>query len=56
MYLSAPASPGGAARRVEVGTPADLCLLKTPLREALAAPTADVVRATLIGGRLIRQA
>ena len=56
MYLSAPEAPGAAPRRVDIGAPADLCLLKTPLREALAAPAADVVRATLIGGRLICQA
>jgi len=56
MYLGAPGSPGGAPRRVEIGIAADLCLLRTPLREALAAPAANLVAATVIGGRLICQA
>jgi predicted amidohydrolase YtcJ len=55
MYLGPPESPGAAPRRIEIGMIADLCLLKTPLREALAAPAADVVGATLIGGRLVCQ-
>ena len=50
MYLGPAASSGGPARRVEVGAPADLCLLAGPLRDALAAPSADQVRATFIGG------
>jgi predicted amidohydrolase YtcJ len=53
IYLSAPDAPGGAPRRVEQGVAADLCLLKTPLREALESPSASLVAATLIDGRLI---
>lgn len=45
-FLSSPDDPGGTARRVERGAPADLCLLRLPLRQALAAPRADVVRRT----------
>jgi predicted amidohydrolase YtcJ len=56
MYLSEPADPGGAPRRVEAGAAADLCLLKTPLRDALESPSADLVAATLIGGRPIYEA
>lgn len=48
-YLSRPEDPGGAPRRVAVGEPADLCLLHVPLREALAAPSADLVRLVLTG-------
>ncbi|MFN8034442.1 MAG: amidohydrolase family protein [Acidimicrobiia bacterium] len=44
--------PGGAPRRVEPGTPADLCLLHEPLAEALRDPTSDAVRATIIDGSL----
>ena len=50
MYLGPSASPGGPARRVEVGAPADLCLLANPLPSALAAPGAEQVRATFISG------
>jgi len=53
LYLDDPASPGRRPRRVETGAPADLCLLATPLREALAGPDAGLVRATLVAGRLV---
>ncbi len=53
MYLSAPASPGGAPRRVEAGAAADLCLLKTSLGQALQSPGAELVAATLIGGKVV---
>ena len=49
-YLSGPAQPGGPPRTVEIGAPADLVLLATGWRDALAAPSADLVRRTLIGG------
>jgi predicted amidohydrolase YtcJ len=39
-------------RTIAPGQPADLCLLHLPLREALAQPTAGVVRATLMAGQL----
>jgi hypothetical protein len=55
MYVGSSAAPGLAPRRVETGMPADLGLLKGPLREALAAPAAGLVAATLIGGRLVYQ-
>ncbi len=43
-------APGVPEPRVEMGAPADLVLLRMPLREALAAPDASNVRATWIGG------
>jgi predicted amidohydrolase YtcJ len=52
LYLGRPEDPGGPPRRVAVGEPADLCLLKAPLREVLADPTAEAVRTTLLAGRL----
>ncbi len=55
-YLGAALDPGGSPRRVEVGAPADLCLLAGPLREALAAPSSDCVRATLIAGDVVFRA
>lgn len=56
LYLGDPADPGGLARRVEVGAPADLCLLKTPLVEALAEPSAEHVAATLVAGAVVHAA
>lgn len=44
--------PGGPARRVTVGRPADLVLLDRPWREAVRAPDAGNVRATFIEGRI----
>ncbi len=48
LYLGA--TPSGPARRVVVGAPADLCLLDAPLRDVLAQPSADRVRATVVAG------
>jgi len=53
LYLDDPALPGRRPRRVAVGEPADLCLLDVPLVQALAAPSSERVRATLVGGRLV---
>jgi len=47
LFLGPLERPGGPPRRVTRGAPADLCLLHVPLAEALAAPDASVVRATL---------
>jgi predicted amidohydrolase YtcJ len=50
-------APGGRPRKVLPGEPADLCLLKTPLRDALSALSNDLVAATIIeGGLAYRQA
>ncbi|WP_369829547.1 amidohydrolase family protein [Nocardia sp. 852002-20019_SCH5090214] len=51
-YLGSPACPGGAPRRVRVGAPADLVVLRVPLDRALCAPSADHVRATVVHGQL----
>ncbi|MFD0686421.1 amidohydrolase family protein [Actinomadura fibrosa] len=51
-YLAPPGDPGGPARRVAAGSPADLVLLRVPLAEALARPSAANVRAVLTAGRL----
>jgi predicted amidohydrolase YtcJ len=40
-------------RRLTVGSIADLCLLHVPLKQALDLMSADVVRATFVGGRRI---
>ncbi|RHW28605.1 amidohydrolase [Nocardioides immobilis] len=52
-YLSAPLDPGGPARRVAPGAPADLVLLDAPLEVALRSPVAVTVRATWIAGERI---
>ncbi len=56
LFLGNLSEPGGAKRRVQRGAPADLCLLKTPLRDALEALDAELVAATFIGGRTAYQA
>lgn len=53
-YLSDPAHPGGKARRVEVGAPADLVLLDRALGRALARPSSRHVAAVWISGRQVR--
>lgn len=55
LYLGRGVDPGGPARRVAVDADADLCLLTAPLREALQAPAAERVRATLVDGRITFQ-
>lgn len=55
-YLAPLDDPGGAPRTVRVDAPADLVLLDRPLAVALAAPTAEAVRATVIGGRIVYRA
>ncbi|UGQ13193.1 amidohydrolase family protein [Yinghuangia sp. ASG 101] len=52
LFLGEPGAPA-RERRVRVGEPADLCLVRTPLREALGELSGDLVRATFSGGRMI---
>jgi predicted amidohydrolase YtcJ len=49
-FLARADDPGGPPRRVEVGAPADLCLLHAPLADVLRAPSADAVRTTVVDG------
>jgi predicted amidohydrolase YtcJ len=53
LYLTDPAAPGGRPRRVEVGAPADLCLLLDPLDRALDGLAAARVAATVIDGSVV---
>jgi predicted amidohydrolase YtcJ len=53
LYLGAQDNPGGPVRRVMQGAIADLCLLRCELAEALVAPSAANVAATIVGGRVI---
>lgn len=52
MYLGASVDPGGTARRIEVGAPADLCLMQSPLADVLDALSSELVSLTLIGGEI----
>jgi predicted amidohydrolase YtcJ len=52
-YLRAPGYPGGPARRVSIGAPADLVLMRAPWSAVLAAPHRDLVRCTIISGRIL---
>jgi predicted amidohydrolase YtcJ len=53
-YLAGPTDPGGRPRRVHVSAKADLVLLHGSRATALAAPSAGLVRATVIRGTLAR--
>lgn len=55
LFLGEPGAPA-RERRVRVGEFADLCLLRTPLRDALGELCGDLVRATFSGGRMINGA
>jgi predicted amidohydrolase YtcJ len=52
LFLAPLERPGGPPRAIEVGVPADLCLLATPLAEALADPEGAEVVASVVGGVL----
>lgn len=52
LYLRAPEALG-QRRRVAVGEPADLCLLDRPWQQARTALSVDLVRATVIAGRIV---
>jgi predicted amidohydrolase YtcJ len=52
-FLGGGLSPGGLARRLQVGARADLCLLDVPLDTVLAEPVADHVAATIVGGQIV---
>jgi predicted amidohydrolase YtcJ len=49
-YLSRPGDPGGPARTVRPGSPADLVVLRVSRAKALAAPDAGLVAATVTSG------
>jgi predicted amidohydrolase YtcJ len=53
LFLAPLDDPAGPPRRVQVGAPADLCLLADPLDAALADPAAVTVRATVRSGRVV---
>ena len=52
-FLSPPLQPGQAPRRVRPGEPADLCLLRVALTDALREPSAALVAATVVRGSLV---
>jgi predicted amidohydrolase YtcJ len=52
LFLGSAREPG-RPRRVQVGQPGDLCLLRGTLRDVLADPCADAVAGTIIGGRVV---
>lgn len=52
LFLGPPLAPGGTPRRIKPGLVADLCLLKAPLDDVLAEPSAECVAATIIDGHL----
>ncbi|WP_310531988.1 amidohydrolase family protein [Novosphingobium sp.] len=55
LYLADP-DDRSRQRTLEIGAPADLCLLHQPWQEARKSLKSDLVRATFIGGKLVHQA
>jgi predicted amidohydrolase YtcJ len=53
LFATPADAPGGAPRRVEVGAPADLCVLSEPWSKARDQLAADLVAATLVAGRIV---
>ena len=53
LFQGAPHAPGLGLGPITAGQAADLCLLGVPLTEALRAPNAGNVRATVIAGALV---
>jgi predicted amidohydrolase YtcJ len=53
LFLGSADSPGGPARTVAVGMPADVCILGVPRASVLEAPDAARVAATIVGGEVI---
>jgi predicted amidohydrolase YtcJ len=51
LYLGSARHPD-RPRRVACGEPADLCILRAPLAEALHSPARELVAATLVAGRV----
>ncbi|MGA8369534.1 MAG: amidohydrolase family protein [Acidimicrobiales bacterium] len=56
LFLGHPGDPGGPARRVSAGSPADLCLLALPWRRARTQLSSELVTATIKGGRVLYRA
>jgi predicted amidohydrolase YtcJ len=54
LFLGEPTEPA-TLRLVQPGAVADLCVLRCPLAEAVQAPSADLVRATVINGTIAYQ-
>jgi predicted amidohydrolase YtcJ len=50
LFLAPLDQPGGAARQVQAGQPADLCLLGVPIGQALVDPSGQHVAMTMAGG------
>jgi predicted amidohydrolase YtcJ len=55
LFLGHPTDPGGAARTVSAGAPADLCLLAAPWATARVELSSQLVRATIRAGRVVHQ-
>jgi predicted amidohydrolase YtcJ len=52
LFLAPLESPGGRPRTVEVGAPADLCLLDAPIHHILKDPQSRHVATTIAGGQV----
>lgn len=55
LFLADPADPR-RTRAIAVGEPADICVLRAPLADVLAAPSSAAIQATIINGQLVTNA
>jgi predicted amidohydrolase YtcJ len=53
LFLGHPTDPGGSVRTVSAGSPADLCLLAQPWKDARTELGSHLVRATIRAGRVV---
>ena len=53
-YLTPPSYPGGPARSIHPGGPADLVVMHVPWATVLAAPHRELVRCAIYGGRIFQ--
>ena len=53
LFLGTASAPTGPARRIAIGSSADVCLLHVPVAEALRSLSAGNVRAAWIQGRMV---
>jgi predicted amidohydrolase YtcJ len=53
LYLGTFSDPGASIRTINAGCPADLCLMMAPLRVVLGELQAELVRTTIVAGRVI---
>ena len=52
LYLGSAHDPAGPSRRIEVGAPTDLCLMRAPIADVLDVLSSEMVAATIVDGEI----